>query len=374
MISILSALKIIYVTLLNNWEVSSNSMIPVLGYAAQQAKGPLTRYSFERREPRDYDVVIDIQYCGICHSDIHQVRNEWGGSSFPMVPGHEITGIVSGIGSKVTRHKIGDRVGIGCFVDSCRKCGPCRKGLEQYCVEGATWTYNALEKDGKTPTQGGYSEKIVVDENYVLSIPDNLPLDRAAPLLCSGITLYSPLMDWKAGPGKKVAIIGLGGLGHIGVKIAHALGAEVTVLSHSLKKQEDGKRMGADNFYATSDPETFKTLKGYFDLIINTLSVEIDWDKYLNLLAIDGTMVVVGAPEKKTPIGVMTLINGHRSLAGSAIGGIKQTQEMLEFCNKHNISSDIECIPIKKVNEAYERVVNSDVRYRFVIDNKSLAS
>lgn len=218
-----------------------------------------------------------------------------------IVSGHEITGIASGIGSKVTRYKIGDRVGIGCFVDSFRKCCPCRKGLEQYCVEGATWTYNALEKDRKTPTQGGYSEKIVADENYVLSIPDNLPLDRAAPLLCSGITHYSPLMDWKAGPGKKVANIGLGGLGHIGVKIAHALGAKVTVLSHSLKKQEDGKRMGADKFYATSYPETFKTLKGYFDLIINTLSVEIDWDQYLNLLAIEGTMVVVvvGAPEKK---------------------------------------------------------------------------
>ena len=352
-------------------------MIPARGYAAQQANGPLTLYSFERRDPRDYDVVIDIQYCGICHTDIHQVRNEWGGSTFPMVPGHEIIGIVSGIGSKVTRYKIGDRVGVGCFVDSCRKCNPCRKGLEQYCLEGATWTYNAFERtNGKQPipTQGGYSNKMVVDENYVLSIPDNLPSDRAAPLLCAGITLYSPLMYWKAGPGKKVAIIGLGGLGHIGVKIAHALGSEVTVLSHSLKKQEDGKRMGADNFYATSDPDTFTKLKGYFDLIINTLSVEIDWDQYLNLLAVEGTMVVVGVPEKKTPIGVATLVHGHRSLAGSAIGGIKQTQEMLEFCSKHNISSDIERIPIQKVNEAYERVVSSDVRYRFVIDNKSLSS
>jgi uncharacterized zinc-type alcohol dehydrogenase-like protein len=354
-----------------------SNMIPARGYAAQQAKGPLTLYSFERRDPRNYDVVIDIQYCGICHTDIHQVRNEWGGSTFPMVPGHEIIGIVSGIGSKVTRYKIGDRVGVGCFVDSCRKCNPCRKGLEQYCLEGATWTYNAVERtNGKQPipTQGGYSNKMVVDENYVLSIPDNLPSDRTAPLLCAGITLYSPLMYWKAGPGKKVAIIGLGGLGHIGVKIAHALSSEVTVLSHSLKKQEDGKRMGADNFYATSDPDTFIKLKGYFDLIINTLSVEIDWDQYLNLLAVEGTMVVVGIPEKKTPIGVAPLVNGHRSLAGSAIGGIKQTQEMLEFCSKHNISSDIERIPIQKVNEAYERVVNSDVRYRFVIDNKSLSS
>jgi alcohol dehydrogenase (NADP+) len=328
-------------------------MIPVRGYAAQQTKGPLTLYSFERRDPRDYDVVIDIQYCGICHTDIHQVRNEWGGSSFLMVPGHEIIRIVSGIGSKVTRYKVANRVGVGCFVDSCRKCEPCRKGLEQYCIEGPTLTYNALEKDGKTPTQGGYSEKMVVDENYILSIPDNLPSDAAAPLLCAGITMYSPLMHWKAGPGKKVGIIGLGGLGHIGIKIADALGAEVRVLGHSLKKQEDGKRMGADSFYATSDPETFKKLKGYFDLIINTLSVEIDWDQYLNLLALDGTMVVVG---------VGPLQSARRSIAGSVIGGIKETQEMLDFCSKHNISSDIECFHIQEVNEAYERVVHSDVR------------
>jgi alcohol dehydrogenase (NADP+) len=358
-------------TLLNNWERLAN-MIQVRGYAAQQAKGPLSPYSFERREPRDYDVVIDIQFCGICHTDIHQIRNEWGGSSFPMVPGHEIIGTVSGIGSKVKRYKLGDRVGVGCFVDSCRKCEPCRKGLEQYCNEGPTLTYNAIEKDGKTPTQGGYSEKIVVDENYILSIPDNLPSDRAAPLLCAGITMYSPLVHWKAGPGKKVGIIGLGGLGHIGIRIADALGAEVTVLSHSPKKQEDGKRMGADNFYATSDPETFKKLKGYFDLIINTLSIEIDWDQYLNLLALDGTMVAVGIPEKKTPLGIAALLSARRSIAASVIGGIKETQEMLDFCSKHNISSDIECIPIQKVNEAYERVVDSDVRYRFVIDNKSL--
>jgi alcohol dehydrogenase (NADP+) len=306
-------------------------MIPVSGYAAQQAKGPLTPYSFERRDPRDYDVVIDIQYCGICHSDIHQVRNEWGGSTFPMVPGHEITGIVSGVGSKVTRYKVGNRVGIGCFVDSCRKCEACRRGLEQYCIEGPTLTYNAIEKDGKTPTQGGYSEKIIVDEHYVLSIPDNLPSDRTAPLLCAGITMYSPLVHWKVGPGKKVGIIGLGGLRHMGVKIAHALDAEVTVLSHSLRKQEDGKRMGADNFYATSDPETFKRLKGYFDLIINTLSIEIDWDQYLDLLTLDGTMVVMGIPEKKTPLGTATLISRRRSIAGSVIGGIKETQEMLDF-------------------------------------------
>jgi uncharacterized zinc-type alcohol dehydrogenase-like protein len=346
----------------------------VQGYAAQQAKAPLTPYSFDRREPRDHDVVIDIQYCGICHTDIHQVRDEWGASTFPMVPGHEIAGVVTGIGPKVTRYKMGDRVAVGCFVDSCRKCEPCLKGLEQYCVEGPTLTYNAVERDGKNRTQGGYSNKIIVDENYVLRIPENIPMNHAAPLLCAGITMYSPLIHWKAGPGKKVGIIGLGGLGHMGVKIAHALGAEVTVLSHSLRKQEDGKRMGADNFYATSDQETFKRLKGYFDLLINTLSVEIDWDQYLNLLALDGTMVVVGNSGKKSPIGASTLINGRRSLAGSVIGGIRETQEMLDFCSKHNLSSDIETIPIQKVNEAYERVVKSDVRYRFVIDMKSLES
>ncbi|HEY7569868.1 MAG TPA: NAD(P)-dependent alcohol dehydrogenase [Nitrososphaeraceae archaeon] len=315
-----------------------------------------------------------MQYCGICHSDIHQVHDEWGGSSFPMVPGHEIIGIVNKIGSKVGRYKIGDKVGVGCFVDSCRKCEACLKGLEQYCFEGPNLTYNALEKDGKTPTQGGYSEKIVVDENYVLSIPNNIPSDQAAPLLCAGITMYSPLMHWNAGPGKKVGIMGLGGLGHIGIKIADALGAEVTVLSHSLRKQEDGKRLGADNFYATSDPQTFKKLKRNFDLIINTISIEIDWDRYLNLLALDGTMVLVGVPEKKSPLGFAALGGGRRSIAGSSIGGIRETQEMLNFCSKHNISSDIECIPIQQVNEAYQRVVNSDVRYRFVIDNKSISN
>jgi uncharacterized zinc-type alcohol dehydrogenase-like protein len=347
-------------------------MIQVHGYAAQQAKASLTAYSFERREPRANDVVIDIRYCGICHSDIHQVGDEWGGSIFPMVPGHEITGVVSQVGPKVTRYKIGDRVGIGCFVDSCRKCDPCRKNLEQYCAEGMTTTYNGIERDGHTPTQGGYSNKIVVDENYVLAIPDNLPLDKVAPLLCAGVTLYSPLMHWKAGPGKRVAILGLGGIGHMGVKISHALGAEVTILSHSLKKQDDGKKLGADYFYATSDPKTFEKLKGYFDLIINTVSAELDWNQYLDLLNLDGTMIVVGIPDKETPVGSFSLVAGRRSLAGSLIGGIKETQEMLDFCSKNNITSEIELIPIQMVNEAYKRVLNSDVRYRFVIDIKSL--
>lgn len=347
-------------------------MIPVKGYAAVTPKTPLKPFSFERRDPGKHDVLIDIKYCGICHSDIHQARDEWGGSVFPMVPGHEIVGVVSKVGSKVTKYKVGDKVGVGCFVDSCRHCTHCDQGLEQYCKEGMTPTYNSYERDGKTLSQGGYSNQIVVDENYVLRMPNNISLDAAAPLLCAGITLYSPLIHWKAGPGKKVAIVGLGGLGHMGVKIAHALGAEVTVLSHSLKKIEDGKRMGADHFYATSDPKTFEKLAGTFDLIINTVSAPLDWNEYLNLLKLDGALVLVGVPEKQVPIGAFSLILGRKSLAGSLIGGIKETQEMLDFCSKHNIACDIELIPIQKVNEAYERVVKSDVRYRFVIDMATL--
>jgi alcohol dehydrogenase (NADP+) len=353
----------------------------VHGYAAQQAKAPLSQYSFERRDTRNNDVVIDIQYCGICHTDIHQVNDEWDGSTYPMVPGHEIVGIVEEVGPNVTRYVVGDKVGVGCFVDSCHKCDPCLKGLEQYCIEGPVLTYNGVERDGQTRTQGGYSNKIVVDENYVLRIPNNLPMDRAAPLLCAGITMYSPLIHWKADHGTKVGIVGLGGLGHMGVKIAHALGAEVTVLSHSLSKQDEAKKMGADKFYAdtttttlssSNNHDSFNELKGYFDLIINTLSVEIDWNLYLNLLALDGTMVVVGLPEKETPLNASSLINARRSLAGTVIGGIRETQEMLDFCSNHNIVSDIELIPIQGVNNAYPRVVSSDVRYRFVIDTKSL--
>jgi uncharacterized zinc-type alcohol dehydrogenase-like protein len=348
------------------------SKIPAHGYAARESKAPLGPFSFERRQPREHDLVIDIQFCGICHSDIHQARDEWDGSAFPMVPGHEIAGVVSQVGAKVSKFKVGDKVGVGCFVDSCRECAQCKRGLEQYCAEGMTGTYNDVERDGKTPTYGGYSNKIVVDENYVLRIPANLPLDAAAPLLCAGITLYSPLMHWKAGAGKKVAIVGLGGLGHMGVKIAHALGAEVTVLSHSMKKQADGKRMGADHFYATSDEKTFEKLAGKFDLIVNTVSANIDWNKYLGLLALDGAMVVVGIPEEQVPVGAGVLICKRRSHSGSLIGGIKETQEMLDFCGKHNIVCEIELIPVQKVNEAYERVVKSDVRYRFVIDMKTL--
>lgn len=347
-------------------------MIPVKGYAAEAAKAPLKPYSFERREVGDHDVLIDISYCGICHSDIHQVRDEWGGSLFPMVPGHEIVGIVNQVGNKVSQFKKGDKVGVGCFVDSCRCCKNCKEDLEQYCDEGLTLTYNGLERDGSRLSQGGYSTKIVVDENYVLRLPQNLPLDATAPLLCAGITLYSPLKHWHAGPDKKVAVVGLGGLGHMGVKIAHAMKADVTVLSHSMKKEADAKRMGASHFYSTSDSNTFTQLARTFDLIICTVSSDIDWNQYLGLLKRDGTMVVVGIPEDEVPINAFSLIKSRLSVSGSMIGGIKETQEMLDFCGKHNIAADIELIPIQKVNEAYERMLKSDVRYRFVIDIASL--
>ncbi len=341
------------------------------GYAATDASKPLTPFTFERREPRDNDVVIDIKYCGVCHSDIHQARNEWGNSAFPMVPGHEIVGIVTAVGSKVTKFKVGDRAGVGCFVNSCTTCATRDVDLEHY-MPGLVVTYNGVEADGKTATQGGYSDSIVVKEGYVLSIPENLPLDAAAPLLCAGITLYSPLRHWKAGPGKKVAIVGMGGLGHMGVKIAHAMGAEVTVLSQSLSKKEDGLKLGADHYFATNDPETFKTLQGQFDLIICTVAAEIDWNAYLNLLKVDGDFVLVGIPENAVPVHAFALVPARRSISGSMIGSIKETQEMLDFCGAHNIVSEIETIKIQEINEAYERVVKSDVRYRFVIDMASL--
>ena len=348
--------------------------IPARGYSATNAKSLLAPFKFERREPGANDVVIDIKFCGVCHSDIHQVRDEWGGSRFPMVPGHEIAGVVTRVGSSVKKFKVGDSVGVGCMVDSCKHCASCEAGLEQYCQNGMTGTYNSMSRDGSGVTYGGYSNNIVVREDFVLSIPSNLPLDGAAPLLCAGITLYSPLAHWKAGPGKKVAIVGLGGLGHMGVKIAHAMGADVTVLSHSMKKADDAKRLGADHFYATSDEATFVKLKGSFDLIINTVSASQDWNALLGLLRLDGALVVVGIPEEQVPIGAFGLIRGRISLAGSLIGGIRETQDMLDFCGKHGITSDIEVIPIQKINDAYERVVKSDVRYRFVIDMKTLES
>jgi uncharacterized zinc-type alcohol dehydrogenase-like protein len=344
----------------------------VKGYAAHSPKSPLQPFSFERRAPREDDVAISIKYCGVCHSDIHQARDEWGGAVFPMVPGHEIAGIVTAVGAGVTKFKVGDHVGVGCFVDSCTTCQSRHVDLEQY-MPGLVQTYNSMEADGTTPTFGGYSDSIVVKEGYVLSIPDNLPLDAAAPLLCAGITLYSPLNHWKAGPGKKVAIVGLGGLGHMGVKIAHAMGAEVSVLSHTLSKREDGLRLGASHYYATSDADTFSKLQGEFDLIICTVGAAIDWNQYIALLKVDGHMVIVGIPDEATPpVNAFPLVTGRRSLSGSMIGSIKETQEMLDFCGKHNIVSDIELIKMQDINAAYERVVKSDVRYRFVIDMATL--
>ena len=349
-------------------------MIKAKGIAAFSSTEPLGPFSFERREPKEHDVVIEIKYCGICHSDIHNVRSEWGpGGIYPMVPGHEIAGVVVAAGSKVKKFKAGDHAGVGCFVDSCRECANCKDNLDQYCLDGNTLTYNSYERDGKTPTYGGYSNVIVVDENYTLKIQKQVPLDKAAQLLCAGITLYSPLMHWKAGPGKKVGIMGLGGLGHMGVKIAVALGAEVTVLSHSDRKREDALKMGAHHFITTKDESAFKEHAGTFDLIINTVSShELKMESYFNLLKLDGTLVSVGAPEKPLTIHPFPLIMMRRSYAGSVIGSIKETQEMLDFCAKHNITPDIELITPDQVNMAYERVVKSDVRYRFVIDISKL--
>ncbi|MFF9195224.1 NAD(P)-dependent alcohol dehydrogenase [Streptomyces sp. NPDC014779] len=339
----------------------------VSALAAPAPNAPLVRTTVPRRAVGEHDVLIEIKYAGICHSDIHQAHNGWGEGIFPMVPGHEIAGIVTEVGPGVTQHKVGDRVGVGCFVDSCRTCAYCEQGLEQYCVTGGTGTYNALDKNGE-PTYGGYSTHIVVDENYTLRIPEGIPLDAAAPLLCAGITLYSPLAHWQAGPGKKVAIVGLGGLGHMGVKIAHALGAEVTVLSQSLKKQEDALRLGADHYYATSDPETFRALRGTFDLVISTVSAPLDFSAYLSLVRTDGALVNVGAPEEPVTVNLFSLIGGRKTLAGSMIGGIRETQEMLDFCAEHGLGAEIELIDADQVNEAYARVEASDVRYRFVID------
>ncbi|HET9382431.1 MAG TPA: NAD(P)-dependent alcohol dehydrogenase [Streptomyces sp.] len=347
-------------------------MTTVAAYAAPAAKAPLERTTIERRPVGEFDVLIDIKFAGICHSDIHQAREGWGEAIFPMVPGHEIAGVVSEVGPGVTRFAVGDRVGVGCMVDSCRECDNCRAGLEQYCTGGGmTGTYNAVGKDGE-PTYGGYSQKIVVDENYVVRIPDGLALDEAAPLLCAGITLYSPLRHWNAGPGKKVAIVGLGGLGHMGVKIAHALGAEVTVLSQSLRKKDDGLKLGADHYYATSDPATFERLAGTFDLIVSTVSAPLDFGAYLSLLRTDGAVVNVGAPEEPVSLNLFSLIGGRKTLAGSGIGGIRETQEMLDFCAEHGIGAEIELIGADAINDAYERVLASDVRYRFVIDTATI--
>ncbi|MFJ1578064.1 NAD(P)-dependent alcohol dehydrogenase [Streptomyces sp. NPDC088182] len=343
----------------------------VAAYAAPSAKAPLERTTIERRTVGESDVLIDIEYAGICHSDIHQAREGWGEAIFPMVPGHEIAGVVSEVGSGVTKFKVGDRVGVGCMVDSCRECENCKAGQEQHCLRGNVATYNGVGHDGE-PTYGGYSQKVVVDENFTVRIPDGLSLDVAAPLLCAGITTYSPLKHWGAAPGKKVAVIGLGGLGHMGVKIAHALGAEVTVLSQSLRKKDDGLKLGADHYYATSDPATFENLAGAFDIILSTVSAPLDFGTYLSLLKTGGALVNVGAPEEPVALNLFSLIGGNKTLAGSAIGGIAETQEMLDFCAEHGLGAEIELIEASQINEAYERVLASDVRYRFVIDTATI--
>ncbi|MGQ4596980.1 alcohol dehydrogenase catalytic domain-containing protein [Nocardia sp. R6R-6] len=346
-------------------------MSTAAAYALTAPDGAFEKVTIERRGLGPRDVLIDIKYVGICHSDIHTARGEWGGTRYPCVPGHEIAGTVAAVGSAVTKHRVGDRVGVGCLVDSCGVCAPCLADEEQYCTAGATGTYNtpvdaALQPGGYT--LGGYSTQIVVTENFVVQIPEGIGLDVAAPLLCAGITLYSPLRHWNAGPGKKVAIIGMGGLGHVGVKIAAALGAEVTVLSHTLSKQGDGKLFGASGYYATSDEQTFRDLRGRFDLILNTVSAQLPLDDYLRLLNLDGTLVILGLPEHPLQVKPFTLAGYRRSLAGSAIGGIAQTQEMLNFCAEHGIGAEIELISADEIDGAYDRVVASDVRYRFVID------
>jgi uncharacterized zinc-type alcohol dehydrogenase-like protein len=340
-------------------------------YGATSPTEPLAPLTIERREIGPHDVLIDIKYCGICHSDIHTVRGEWGEIAYPLVPGHEIAGVVAAAGSAVTRHAVGDRVGVGCMVDSCRECASCQNGEEQYCLPGNTQTYGSTGKDGTT-TQGGYSTQVVVTEDFVVRIPEALELDVAAPLLCAGITTYSPLRHWGAGPGKQVAVVGLGGLGHMAVKLAHALGAEVTVLSQSLRKRDDGLRLGADHYYATSEKQTFAELAGRFDLIINTVSAVVDVSAFLGLLAVDGALVNVGAPAGALPVNVFSLLAKRRTFAGSAIGGIRETQEMLDFCAEHGITPEIEVVSADRINNAWGRVLASDVRYRFVIDIATL--
>ncbi|HEX8456579.1 MAG TPA: NAD(P)-dependent alcohol dehydrogenase [Pyrinomonadaceae bacterium] len=347
-------------------------MLNTRGYATQAADAPLEPFSFERRDVGARDVLIEILYCGVCHSDIHQARNEWENSIYPMVPGHEIVGRIARVGAEVESFKEGDLAGVGCFVDSCRACDSCREGEEQYCRNHLVATYNGTECDEQTPTYGGYSNQIVVDENYALRVPTNLPLERVAPLLCAGITTYSPLRRYQVGEGQRVGVVGLGGLGHMGVKLAAAMGAEVTVFSTSQAKEADARRLGAHHFVMTKEAANLEPLAGTFHFILDTVSAQHDLNQYLNLLGPKGTMVLVGAPEKPLEVPAFSLITNGRQLAGSMIGGIRETQEMLDYCAEHNVASDVEVIPIQKINEAYERTLKSDVRYRFVIDMKSL--
>ncbi len=347
-------------------------MIKVKSYAAQDAKGILAPWSFDRRDVGVKDVQIDILYCGVCHSDLHQIRNEWGNSIFPMVPGHEIVGRITKVGTDVKKFKVGELAGVGCLVDSCRHCENCKEGLEQYCLNGNSPTYNGYEQDRKTPTYGGYSKMIVADEDFVLHISDKLTLQNVAPLLCAGITTYSPLRHWKVGRGHKLAVLGLGGLGHMAVKFGVSFGAEVTMLSTSPSKKEDAHRLGAHKFVLTKDAEQLKQVQGYFDFILDTVSAPHDYNQFLGLLKTNGVQICVGAPPAPAEIYGFTLIMGRKSMAGSLIGGLPETQEMLDYCAKHKIVSDVELINIKDIESAYDRMLKGDVKYRFVIDMASL--
>jgi uncharacterized zinc-type alcohol dehydrogenase-like protein len=349
------------------------NMIQTKGYAVQNATSDFENFDFQRRDVGEHDVLIEILYCGVCHSDIHQVRDEWGGSVYPMVPGHEIVGRIAQVGSKVTKFIEGDLGGIGCFVDSCRTCESCREDMEQFCEVHTAMTYNGTEMDEKTPTYGGYSSHIVADEKYTLKVSKDLPIEGVAPLLCAGITTYSPLRHFDVKAGQKVGIVGLGGLGHMGVKLAVSMGAEVTVFSTSPGKEEDAKKLGAHHFVVTKEPKNMEAIAGTFHFILDTVSAPHDLNPYLNALRRDGAMVLVGAPDKPAEVPAFSLIVGRKSLSGSMIGGIKETQEMLDYCAEKNITSDVEVIPIQRIAEAYERTIKSDVRYRFVIDMKSLA-
>src|SRR3954465_10618914 len=344
-----------------------------LAYAAQSSTSPLAPFQIERRALRPRDVQVEILYCGVCHSDVHMARNEWGQTIYPVVPGHEIVGRVTAVGDDATKFRGGDMIGVGVMVDSCRKCVNCRKGLEQYCIKGMVGTYSSHDLVSGEITYGGYSKQMVVDEDYALTLSDKLPLAAVAPMLCAGITTYSPLRHWKVGKGHKLGVVGLGGLGHMAVKFGAAFGAEVTMLSTSPSKEKDSRRLGAHKFALTSDPARMKELAGYFDFIIDTVSAKHDYNLYLSLLGTDGVMMCVGAPPTAAEIGLFNLIGGRKSIGGSGIGGIAETQEMLDFCAAHGIVSDIEMIEIANINEAYDRIMKADVRYRFVIDMASLA-
>ena len=347
-------------------------MISTKAYAAPAAASKLEPYNFERRDPGPHDVLIDILYCGVCHTDIHFINNDWGFSIFPMVPGHEIVGRVAAVGDHVTKFKTGDMAGVGCLVDSCRECDYCNEGLEQYCQGGGVFTYSGIEKDGKTVTQGGYSNKIVVEERFVLKVSEKLSPAHAAPLLCAGITTYSPLRHWKVGKGHKIGIIGLGGLGHMAIKFAASFGAEVTVLSTSPNKKEDALKLGAHNFVVTKDEEQVKLVANTFDFILDTLSASHDYNMYVSMLKVDGTLICVGLPPEPITVPAFNLVFTRKCVAGSLIGGLPETQEMLDYCAANNIVSDIEVIPIQKIQEAYERMLMNDIKYRFVIDMASL--